>query len=106
MQIRPLSKIEKKNLLRKAKASELVKGGVWYLKVQNGDFKTVVSDLDYLGMPIKRYSDFCNHCSKFGYIYLNREKPNFSLCEEMHKMDFERMEKYKKIIKITKNGRG
>jgi len=94
MEIKPLSNIEKKNLLRKAKASELMKGGVWYMRLQNGDFQTVISDLESLGMPVKQYSEFCNHCSKYGYMYLNREKPNFSLSESMHKKDFQRMQKY------------
>lgn len=95
MEIKPLSKVEKKNLLRLAKASELIKGGVWYFKLENGDFQTIISDLEYLGMPTKKYSDFCNHCSKSGYMYLNRERPNFSLTEEMHRIDFQRMEKYR-----------
>ena len=91
-----MNRASKKKLLRQGTAKELVGGGVWYYKDAKGDFKTVISDLDWLGMPIKDYREFCKRCARLGFLYLNREKPNYCLTESQHKADFRRIEKYKK----------
>lgn len=94
IKIKPLSKKQKKKLLRPAKANELKRGGVWYYKNEEGDFQMVISDMDSLGMTIENYRTFVGHASKFGYMYINRAKPNYSLTTEVHGLDLIRMRKY------------
>lgn len=91
-----MSQDSKKDQLRKGTAKELVAGGVWYFRLANGDFETVISDIDWLGVPIAEYRDFCKRCSKLGFLYLNKNKPNYCLTESQHKADFKRIQKYKK----------
>lgn len=64
--------------LRKAKAKELLAGGVWYLKKSENNFETVVSDIDSIS-DIMDYRNFINYCSKCGLIYLREDKPNYPL---------------------------
>ena len=88
----PLSKIEE-NKLRKGRAIELVAGGVWYYKDAHGHFKRVVSDLDHLD---DGYRIFIKNCSNLGFLYLNRDKPNYSVTDSCHDEDLERIDYYKR----------
>lgn len=87
--IRPLSKNDLNKILRKGKAYELLSGGVWYYKDKTGCFHRVVNENVDDG-----FRSFCAMCSKFGYMYLFRDKPNFSYTKEAHIFDNERIKKY------------
>lgn len=84
------SRIEEK--LRQGRGYELVAGGVWYYKNQKGEFERVVSDIDYVD---EGYRQFCKDSSSDGKIYLNREKPGYSLMKIMHTGDKKRMDYYR-----------
>lgn len=84
------SKKEIRKLLRPGKASELVPGGVWYYRTQEGDFQRVVSDEQNL--KEEGYREFIKNASKFGLLYVNVDIPNYSITESNHKRDYERMQ--------------
>ena len=87
-----LSKLKKEEQLRQGRGSELVAGGVWYFKSDKGDFEVVISDIDFLD---KGYRKFCKEASSEGRMYLNREKPGYSLMTHWHTEDKERMDYYR-----------
>ena len=82
IKIPPLSEKEKRVLLRQGKAYELVQGGTWYYKSKDGKFERVVTD-EY-NLNNEGYREFVNNSSKLGFLFVNRDRPNYSLTKWCH----------------------
>lgn len=83
--IQPYSDKEKMVLLRRARAVEIVGGGVWYMKNPTGGFDRVETNDQNINKS--GYREFVMECSKKGLIYLNKDKPNYSLDKGSHGAD-------------------
>lgn len=92
--IPPLSDKEKAVLLRQGRSVELQAGGVWYMKNDTGGFDRVETNEQNINKA--GYREFVIDCSKKGLIFLNREKPNYSLSKAAHGEDKHNIEKYAK----------
>lgn len=89
-------------MLRKAKASELVAGGVWYRKDENGKFWIETNDLIWIP-NLSGYRKFLKQLSIDGNLYLRADKPNYPLNLNMENYYKEKMEYYESISKKNNN---
>ena len=70
------------SLLRQGTANELIEGGVWYRKNDDGSFSTVVTLLPKDEAKRIQYKEQIKEDSKNGLVYLREDKPNYPLTQE------------------------
>lgn len=82
------------DMLKKATASDLVRGGVWYRKDEDGNsFSTVISDPQN-EEQMQNFKRVTKQLSLEGRIYLRADMPNYPLSPDMELVTRKRIEKY------------
>lgn len=82
--------------LRQARASELIAGGIWYLRNDDGTFSTVINEITENKQYMQNFREWLKQMSIELRIYVRLDKANYPLTLDAEICTEQRIEKYDK----------